>query len=89
MSDGTLVSVDYKALSNQVTDKELLIGFIARQVANQLHQEGDITNHQLTMFYRAVREFLVHTCNRVLTQNGVIYRMNFSILLLGSPLRRE
>jgi hypothetical protein len=59
LNDGTLVSVDYKALSNQVTDKELAIGFSTKQTACQLHQAGDITSHQLKKFYKAGREFLI------------------------------
>ena len=56
LSEGTLVSVDYKAPSNQVANEELLIGFITKQTANRLLQEGDITSYQFTKFYRAARE---------------------------------
>ena len=59
LSGGTLVSVDYKAVSNQVTDKDLLIGFITKQTVNRLYQEGDITNHQLSKFYKAARVFFM------------------------------
>ena len=59
LSGGTLVSVDYKAVSNQVTDKDLLIGFITKQTVNRLYQEGDITNHQLSKFYKAARGFFM------------------------------
>lgn len=59
LKEDTLLSVDYKASSNQVADKELLIGFTTKQMTNRLHEEGDITRHQLNKFFKAVREFLV------------------------------
>ena len=47
--------VDY---SNQVSDKEVLIGFTTKQLSNRLHQ-GDITDHQHKKFVKAAREFLM------------------------------
>ena len=70
LSEGTLVSVGYKAVSNQVTDKVLLIGL---QTDNRLYQEGDITNHQLSKFYSAT-EYLLKWCPR--------YRMSYWLLPL-------
>ena len=59
LKEGTLLSINYKASSNQVADKELLIGFTTKQMANRLLQGGDIAPHQLQKFYKAAREFLV------------------------------
>ena len=60
------MSVDYKTPSNQVANEELLIGFITKQTANRLLQEGDITSYQFTKFYRAAREFLMRATEYLL-----------------------
>lgn len=66
LNEDTLVSVDFKASSNQVTDKELSIGYITKHTANRLHEEGDITDHQLTKFFKAAREFLMRATEYLL-----------------------
>ena len=39
------------------TDQSLFVGSMTRQKLNQLLEEGDISPHQITVFYQAVREF--------------------------------
>lgn len=58
LNEDALLSVDYKTSSNQLTDKEVLIGFTTKQLVSQLHQEGSISDHQLKNFFKAAREFL-------------------------------
>ena len=57
----TLVSLNYKASSNQVTNK-LLIGYTTKQTANRLHQ-GDISVIKFSReFLMCATEYLLKWC---------------------------
>ena len=55
------------------TDRNLFVGIMTRQKLNQLLEEGDISPHQITVFYKAVREFYT---------TAVEYRISSKILAL-------
>lgn len=54
----TLLELDFKDPNNHVNDEELVIGFVTKQTIRKL-LDGDIAEHQLSVFYNAVREFFV------------------------------
>ncbi len=54
-----LFTFDYKDVSNQVIDKELVVGYITRQKANKLFEDGDISELKYKLFFRAAREYLI------------------------------
>ena len=63
---GTLSSIDFTNPDNQVSDDKLVIGFIANQKIRHLLEEGDISEHQHTLFFRAARAFLVRATEYLL-----------------------
>ena len=56
--------VDFK--SNQLEKEKLLIGFTTRQLLRRLHEDGSITQQQLSKFYTSVRAFFVQTVEYLL-----------------------
>ena len=61
-----LAEINYKCSENQVDDEDLVIGMMTKQFARRLFNEGDITTHQLKVFYKAVRAFFVRAVEYLL-----------------------
>jgi len=66
VADRKLTEIDFKSLQNQVDDVDLGIGMITKKTAHDLFDEGDITAHQLKVFYKAVRAFYVRAVEYLL-----------------------
>lgn len=51
--------VDFQ--SNQLGNEKLVIGFTTRQLLRRLHEDGSITNQQVSNFYSSARAFFIRT----------------------------
>ena len=73
-----ITTIDYRS-ENQLTgknidiysdfmfvDQELHIGFLARNALRLLEHEGDVTTHQVKVFYQAVRSFYIQATDYAL-----------------------
>lgn len=63
---GELLTMDFKDSSNQVNNSDLVIGIMTKQTLRSLHDEGDIATREVSCFYQAVRNFLVHATEYLL-----------------------
>lgn len=51
---------------NQLENERIVIGFTTRQLLRCLHEDGSITDNQVSKFYSSVRAFLVQTAEYLL-----------------------
>ena len=63
---GELPSVEFKNPGNHVDNECLLIGFMTKQTIQRLLNEGDISTQQYSLFFRAVKAFLVRATEYLL-----------------------
>ena len=63
---GGLSSVDFKNLANHVDNESLLIGFLTRQTVKRLLDGRDISTQQYSLFFTAVKAFLVRATEYLL-----------------------
>lgn len=59
-------SVEFKNPGNHVDNECLLIGFMTKQTIQRLLNEGDISTQQYSLFFRAVKAFLVRATEYLL-----------------------
>ena len=57
LSEGSLNDVDYKSISNQVDNSQLVIGFVTRQRLNKMLGDGSINATMANVFYSSARNF--------------------------------
>ena len=63
---GGLSSVDFKNPANHVDNESLLIGFLTRQTVKRLLDGEDISTQQYSLFFTAVKAFLVRATDYLL-----------------------
>ena len=66
MKEAGLSSVDYTNAENHVDNNKLVVGAITRNTVRDLLQDGDISTHQQTTFYKAVKAFRIRAVEYLL-----------------------
>ena len=56
-NESSLIDADFQSKENQLPDSNIFVGFMTRQILQQLLNDGDIADSEVTKFYAGVRTF--------------------------------
>ena len=61
-----VTEVDFTSIANQLDDTNITIGIVTKQRLKKLLDDGDISERQERIFYKAVRSFFIDTASEAL-----------------------
>ena len=56
-NESSLIDADFQSKENQLPDSNIFVGFMTRQILQQLLNDGDNADSEVTKFYAGVRTF--------------------------------